>query len=277
MNPRFDHIVILVPCLKVACKQFSELGFKVTLGGSHGVTHNAMIIFADKTYIELITYKNPLARLLISAVGFFSKLPNSAGSTPKVKQRFFKWFSKEFGPVDWCLRVEDMLQTLATLADQEVDVFQSQAFHRIRPDGVKVEWHLGGFDDFDLPFLLYDETPYRARVPYDASLKHANGAIGIQCLKLKPCNHSHAIKQLSLLLGQAPLKDHNGSRFDVGANAITLNSAKDSTPSYVVELAYLGSEKKHLDIAKASATHIWLVPQTDNPSAKLSPPQELSR
>jgi hypothetical protein len=268
MSPRFDHIVILVPSLKIACKQFSELGFKVTLGGSHGVTHNAMIIFADKTYIELISYKNPVARLLISIVGFVSKLRRSTESSADVKQRFFQWFSKEFGPVDWCLRVDDVDQNLAALADTAVGVFRSQAFKRIRPDGVEVRWRLGGFDDFDLPFLLCDETPYPLRVPFDASSKHANGATAIQCLKLKPRNHSQATRHLSSLLGQAPLTDHNGSHFDIGPNAITLSTAKDSTPEYVLELAYSGSGQKQLDIGKTSGTHIWLVPQGDIPRAK---------
>ncbi len=50
-----DHIVIMVPDLNAAIRDYTELGFTVIPGGSHPAgTHNALIAFADGAYIELI-------------------------------------------------------------------------------------------------------------------------------------------------------------------------------------------------------------------------------
>ena len=53
----FDHAVIYVPNLKRAISQFTALGFTVKLGGEHTHTHNALIIFNDRSYIELLALK----------------------------------------------------------------------------------------------------------------------------------------------------------------------------------------------------------------------------
>ena len=53
-----DHIVILVNDLQAAIDDYAALGFSVAPGGTHadGATHNALIIFADDTYLELIAF-----------------------------------------------------------------------------------------------------------------------------------------------------------------------------------------------------------------------------
>ena len=52
-----DHIVIAVPDLAVASRNYEALGFTVVPGGRHPVgTHNALIAFADGAYIELIAF-----------------------------------------------------------------------------------------------------------------------------------------------------------------------------------------------------------------------------
>ena len=55
-----DHIVILVSELESAIADYTALGFSVVRGGDHpGVTHNALVAFADGTYLELIAFKQP--------------------------------------------------------------------------------------------------------------------------------------------------------------------------------------------------------------------------
>src|SRR3984893_1523333 len=52
-----DHLVIMVPDLDAAVREYSKLGFAVVLGGSHPTrTHKALIAFADGAYIELIAF-----------------------------------------------------------------------------------------------------------------------------------------------------------------------------------------------------------------------------
>jgi hypothetical protein len=57
-----DHVVVLVSNLEHATEQFRGLGFTVSLGGTNGPTHNALITFQDQTYIELISTRSGLMR-----------------------------------------------------------------------------------------------------------------------------------------------------------------------------------------------------------------------
>ena len=57
MDPQFDHAVIFVSDLEKAIADFADLGFDVVRGGSHGSTENALIIFANQTYLELLGVK----------------------------------------------------------------------------------------------------------------------------------------------------------------------------------------------------------------------------
>ncbi len=54
-----DHVVILVKDLAQATADYTELGFTVVPGGEHsdGASHNALIAFADGSYIELFAFK----------------------------------------------------------------------------------------------------------------------------------------------------------------------------------------------------------------------------
>ena len=52
-----DHIVIVVSNLEQAAKDYEQLGFTVVPGGKHPVgSHNALISFADGSYIEIIAF-----------------------------------------------------------------------------------------------------------------------------------------------------------------------------------------------------------------------------
>ena len=45
---QFDHLVVFVTDIEQASRDFTELGFQVTRGGSHGSTENALVIFANQ-------------------------------------------------------------------------------------------------------------------------------------------------------------------------------------------------------------------------------------
>ncbi len=54
-----DHIVIAVGDLERTIVDYQELGFTVFPGGEHpgGRSHNALVIFEDGSYFELIAFK----------------------------------------------------------------------------------------------------------------------------------------------------------------------------------------------------------------------------
>jgi hypothetical protein len=61
MGLSLDHVVIAVRDLDRTIADYTALGFTVTVGGEHtgGASHNALIVFADGAYIELIAFKRP--------------------------------------------------------------------------------------------------------------------------------------------------------------------------------------------------------------------------
>ena len=63
MLTAIDHLVIAVRNLEAAAEDYRSLGFTVVPGGRHpGVgTYNALIAFADSSYIELIGFYEPRA------------------------------------------------------------------------------------------------------------------------------------------------------------------------------------------------------------------------
>src|SRR5690606_6925188 len=56
MSLSLDHAIIAVTDLDTAIRDYRGLGFTVTPGGTHAnrATHNALITFANGTYLELL-------------------------------------------------------------------------------------------------------------------------------------------------------------------------------------------------------------------------------
>ncbi|WP_208509421.1 VOC family protein, partial [Variovorax paradoxus] len=61
MSLKLDHIVIAVHDLESAIADYAALGFQVLRGGDHPgrTTHNALVVFQDGSYFELIAWRAP--------------------------------------------------------------------------------------------------------------------------------------------------------------------------------------------------------------------------
>ena len=56
-----DHIVIAVADLDAAVRDYTALGFTVLPGGEHPRgSRNALVVFADGAYLEIIAFPRPL-------------------------------------------------------------------------------------------------------------------------------------------------------------------------------------------------------------------------
>jgi catechol 2,3-dioxygenase-like lactoylglutathione lyase family enzyme len=64
MSLPLDHIVIAVQDLERTIADYQSLGFNVLRGGEHPgrSTHNALVVFADGVYFELIAWRAPRPR-----------------------------------------------------------------------------------------------------------------------------------------------------------------------------------------------------------------------
>src|SRR2546423_13810956 len=162
MLRQLDHVVVVVRDLVAAMDDYRRRGFTVTPGGEHadGLTHNALIPFADGSYLELVAFHD-LSR----------GLPH----------RWWKAAADGGGLADFALLSDDLAADAAALGD--LVAHQPAQGGRTRPDGTELKWRTAVLVP-PLPFLIEDLTPRDLRIPSGAETQHANGAIGIAALTL---------------------------------------------------------------------------------------------
>ncbi len=160
MLRQLDHVVFVARDLQAAIDDHRRRGFTVTPGGEHAdhVTHNALIPFADGTYLELVAFHD-LGRSLT--------------------HRWWKIAADGGGFADFALLSDDLNADAAALA--ELVKNPPKEGGRIRPDGVELKWRTASLKP-PLPFVIEDITARELRVPSGAAADHANGARGIAAI-----------------------------------------------------------------------------------------------
>ena len=157
MLRQLDHVVFVFRELQSAIDDFRRRGFTVSPGGEHAdrITHNALIPFADGTYLELVGFRD-LSRA--------------------ATHRWWNVAANGGGIADFALLSDDIAADTAALADLVKSPAKESG--RITPDGVELKWRTAVLKA-PLPFIIEDLTPREFRVPGGAAADHANGAIGI--------------------------------------------------------------------------------------------------
>jgi len=177
--PALDHVVIYVPDLTRAMEAYGAMGFTVSAGGLHARTENALVIFADGSYLELLALQKNAKRPLIRLAVKLGLIERSAAGKTDMYWRLLRWISRGTGIVDWCAAAPDMAAKLQSWKPDARDIIPPQYFDRTRPDGKIAKWYLGAPKTFDLPFLIEDISAREIRVPLASPKDHPNGAIGI--------------------------------------------------------------------------------------------------
>lgn len=156
-----DHIVIAVKDLAMASAAFDAAGFTVTPGGSHPTgTHNALIGFADGSYLELIAIEKP--------------------SLAKDHPWFRKMGGKE-GLVTFAVAADPIEHEIERLRSLGITVPELRDGARQRPDGQQLQWKSANLESdppAPLPFLIQDVSPRVLRVPDGDAATHRNGVKG---------------------------------------------------------------------------------------------------
>lgn len=188
MSHIIDHILVLVRDLAAASTDYAAAGFTITPGGVHadGATHNALIPFADGTYLELIAPTQP------------DRLPNEE---PWSRLR------QGEGLIEYALGADDLAGEAVRLRSRGVPTTGPDDGGRDRPDGQRVQWrtlsaHQGGET---LPFLIADVTPRSLRVPGDAAARHALGitrVVGLTAVVADLAASAHALGSLLDTVGR---------------------------------------------------------------------------
>ncbi|MCG8351014.1 MAG: VOC family protein [Chloroflexales bacterium] len=180
MTLSIDHVVILVNDLDAANADYAALGFTVIPGGEHagGATHNALISFADGSYLELIAFKR---------------------SEPK----HFWWRHTSIGPglIDFALLPSDIAVEIAAMAQRGLIYRGPTPGGRLRLDGQRIAWQMGMPPNSALPFLCADVTPRALRVPSGSAWRHANGVTGVAGLTVVVNDLTMSAASYRMLLG----------------------------------------------------------------------------
>jgi len=198
-----DHMVIAVADLDAAAADYRVLGFTVYPGGVHhgGVSHNALVVFADGAYFELIAYRQ---------------------AAPEV--RWWQVLSKGGeGFVDFALLPGDTARDVAAARSRGLDLDGPIAGGRLRPDGARLDWQIVRPKTTDLPFWCGDVTPRSLRVPEGEMRSHANGATGIASVTVACRDVAASAARYAALAGpQAVTEDGGGARVTIGETVIML-------------------------------------------------------
>jgi Glyoxalase-like domain len=200
-----DHLVIVVQDLHVAVKDYQQLGFTVVPGGEHPVgSHNALISFADGSYLELIAfYRDAL------------------------DHRWWQPLQKGERLVDYCMQTDDLQGDTQKLRDEGVAINDPVPWSRTRPDGYELKWILSlatGSHRGVAPFLIQDVTPRHERIPQQ--FEHKNGALGIDSVRINVGELAQVERWYSAVLGQSgkPIVRTSlgaeGLRFSVGPHTV---------------------------------------------------------
>ena len=159
MTLPLDHIVIAVQDLERTIADYTALGFNVLRGGEHPgrSTHNALVVFADGAYFELIAWR-----------------------APAPEERWWRQLQRHGeGIVDFALLPTETGAVVAAAQARGLDYEAPYEGGRLRPDGAQLRWRNARARSQDLPFLCGDLTPRALRVPEGDARVHANGATGV--------------------------------------------------------------------------------------------------
>jgi catechol 2,3-dioxygenase-like lactoylglutathione lyase family enzyme len=201
-----DHVVILVHDLATAMDDYAALGFTVTPGGVHadGATHNALVAFADGSYLELIAFRRAAPDHI-----------------------WWRHTTNGEGLIDFALLPDAIDEDVAAARLRGLDMTGPFSGGRERPDGVRIAWKTARPATPDLPFLCGDVTPRDLRVPTGAARLHPNGVTGIARVLVATRDLAVSAARYRALLGIEGTTVTEGVSFELGASAIVLTALNE--------------------------------------------------
>lgn len=211
MLTRIDHAVIVVRDLQAAMRDYSTLGFTVLPGGTHadGATHNALITFADGSYLELLAFTAP-------------EQPQDHPWWPRL--------AEGEGLEDFALLSDNLPADSDRWRAVNPDVTSPVVGGRARPDGQHLRWRTTrlppGGGDSALPFVIEDVTPRGLRVPGGDATQHVQPVTGIAGVIVAVRSvEAHLGEYMALLDASAAFLPSGDARLNLGEQWIMLATA----------------------------------------------------
>jgi len=227
MTLHFDHAIILVNDLQAGIEHYKKQGFNPFFGGEHagGKTHNALIVFSDGTYLELLA---PTSPALLKNID------------PHDRSSFLFLLAQGEGLGGYALFSDDLEADVAAMQKRGLGITLRPTNGRARPDGQQLRWRTAIRDNGSMtPFFLQDETPRNLRVPDDiATTTQPNGMRGINGLSIGVLDITTGIRDYEMMTGIKAFSNNSRSaHLSLNGVAISLQVETD-----------LAAEAKLLDI-----------------------------
>ena len=249
---RFDHALIFVASLRRAVRDYEALGFTVVPGGAHegGPTANALIPFADGSYLELIAFRTLSTRLLLRVVARLG-LVERVTDAP-LARRFALRAARGQGVIDTAVCVDALAPVIATARQAGLTIDGPVPGRRHATDGSSVAWELGIPEDDELPLLIADVTPRALRVAATPGLRHPNGATGVAGVVLPVRDPARAAERFRAVLGlhAPPPAARLPYSLDIGTTRFTLESAADAVDGRPTSLRLAAAAARRLDLRR---------------------------
>ena len=240
-----DHVVIAVHDLDRSIADYRSLGFTVNPGGRHPgrSSHNALIVFADGAYIELIAWQ---------------------AAAPE--ERWWRLLqSRGEGFVDFALLPGDTATAIDAARSRGLaTIIGPVEGGRVRPDGMALQWRTARQASHDLPFLCGDVTARNLRVPEGEARQHPNGVSGVAGLSIAVQDVGVSVERYRALLGPAVAVTISSrgaqsaqASFLLGSTRFTLvATTQDEGPSHMTLTNPVGASPRTLSIATSHGAAI---------------------
>lgn len=205
---RLDHLIIAVRDLETARVNYQKLGFTVLPGGTHanGATHNALVVFADGSYLELLAL---------------------TGNPPQNDTADYSFLLKMGeGFVGYALQSDNLVADIAGMQARGLTIQPITEGGRQRPDGTPLRWQTAIFADGSMsPFFIQDVTPRNLRVPdTPAAVTHANGVVGIGEIIFYVADLAATVARYAAITGTIPQQRASGALFLLADSVLTLHT-----------------------------------------------------
>jgi hypothetical protein len=219
------------------------------------LTHNALIVLDDGSYLELFAPTRPWIMTLLALIKRLGLLGRLTAKRSSIVRRFLEHVARGEGFADVALLTADLDGQLEAARERGLAMDEPLPGGRTRPDGREVRWRSGVAMAPDVPFLIEDLTPRQLRVPASGKGKHLNGVSGIAGIVIGVADLSQAAAHYRALL--APARDpeslaaispSRAPEFSLGAVVLTLaaqdpgaeaggaHSARASPPRFLLRL-----------------------------------------
>jgi hypothetical protein len=248
---RFDHALVFVTDLPGAIRDYTRLGFSVVMGGAHegDPTENALVPFADGSYLELIAFRRRSTLVLLKTLARLGLVARATRAP--LARRFAVRAAQGPGLLDVVLCVDALAPVIEAARRVGRTIHGPVPGRRTTADGRVIAWDLGVPDDEELPLLIADVTPRSLRVAPTADTLHANGVTGVTEAIVPVRDPARAGACLRDILGLPAHEDGVRSFLDIGTTRLILEPGPRRSSSRPTRLALAAGRQGRLDVRAA--------------------------